>query len=135
MYKLNAELKTLRQTFQAFESTRMYFIFLNLFMKANDENQRKFQNSQIIVSAISDISQRLAGMDMRCPIRDQVENMYAFASRGSFRVFPVGCKMFLLNLLCGMGSLGTFVIGIVFHPKLIQVLWPCKGMQLGEVLK
>ena len=43
--------------------------------------------------------------------------MYAFASRGSFRVFPVGCKMFLLNLLCGMGSLGTFVIGIVFHPK------------------
>lgn len=25
------------------------------------------------------------------------------------------------NLLCGMGSLGTFVIGIVFHPKLIQV--------------
>ena len=47
--------------------------------------------------------------------------MYAFASRGSFRVFPVGCKMFLLNLLCGMGSLGTFVIGIVFRPKLIQV--------------
>lgn len=47
--------------------------------------------------------------------------MYAFASRGSFRVFPVGCKMFLLNLLCGMGSLGTFVIGIVIHPKLIQV--------------
>ena len=47
--------------------------------------------------------------------------MYAFASRGSFRVFPVGCKMFLLNLLCGMSSLGTFVIGIVFHPKLIQV--------------
>ena len=49
--------------------------------------------------------------------------MYAFASRGSFRVFPVGCKMFLFRkgLLCGMGSLGTFVIGIVFHPKLIQV--------------
>ena len=45
MYKLNAELKTLRQTFQAFESAQMYFIFLNLFMKANDENQRKFQNS------------------------------------------------------------------------------------------
>ena len=61
--------------------------------------------------------------------------MYAFASRGSFKVFPVGCKMFLLNLLCGMGSLGTSVIGIVFHPKLIQVLWPCKGMQLREVLK
>lgn len=43
--------------------------------------------------------------------------MYAFGSRGSFRVFPVGCKMFLLNLLCRVGSLGTFVIGIVFHPK------------------
>lgn len=45
--------------------------------------------------------------------------MYVFVLCGSFRVFLVGCKMFFLNFFCGMGSLGIFVIGIVFYLKLI----------------